>query len=246
MKKLQIIFLFIVLISMNTNAQYDSKGPNETSRFRPGIMWHYTGINPARTEKVRKYDRLIFDLTYNNWMGDLKPFKVNPSSIGLGTNLLFDYPLKKGNTLSLGWGFNHQWTHIRHDETFYHDFTNESTVYSISPVVSRTSLNFHQISIPLEIRFHKESWKHLKIHMGGKVGYLFALHEVTRLDNPNGKTIIKDYNFQDPNHLQYSAHIRLGIRNYALFGEYHFSPLFTNSKSTQLNLFRLGLSISLF
>jgi hypothetical protein len=242
--------LFILAITFTcvgqSLAQYDSKGENETSRFRPGLFWHYTGINPAKLEKVHKYDRLFFDISYNTWTGDLTPFKVKPTSIGFGTNLMFYVPLKKGNTVSLGWGFNHHWTHIRHDETFFNNLIEKSTEYSISPVESRSSLNFHQISIPLEIRFHKESWKHAKLHVGGKVGYLFGMNEKERLDNPNGKTIIQSYNFQDVNHLQYSAHIRLGIRNYALFGEYNFSKLFSNSKSTQLNVLRMGISISLF
>ncbi len=242
-----ILFLTSCLLTIFSNGQYDSKGPNETSRFRPGIMWHYTGINPAKLEKVHKYDRLIFDITYNDWAGDVKPFEVKPSSIGFGTNIMFDVPLKKGNTVSFGWGFNHHWTHIRHDNTFFVNLATKSTEYTVQSTPFKSSLNFHQVSIPLEMRFHKESWRHFKVHVGGKIGYLFGMNENTRLENPSGKkTVIKEYNFQDNNPLQYSAHIRLGLRNYALFGEYNFSPLFTNSKSTQVNVFRLGLSISLF
>lgn len=244
--KLRVAFLSTFLFFGSLSAQYDSKGPNETSRFKPGLFWHFTGINPAQIEKVHKYDRLVFDVTYNTWAGDLKPFKTKPTSIGFGTNFMFDVPLTKGNTVSFGWGFNHHWTHIRHDETFFNNLTLQSTEYSISPYDSKSALNFHQISIPLEMRFHKESWKHFKLHLGGKIGYLFGMNEHERLDNPNGKTTIKSYNFQDERHLQYSAHVRLGIRNYALFGEYNLASLFTNSNSTQLNVLRLGLSISLF
>jgi Outer membrane protein beta-barrel domain len=245
--KYALLMTVLCLVTPFFYGQYDSKGSKETSRFRPGIMWHYTGLNPARLEKVRKYDRLIFDITYNDWTGDLKSFGVKPTSIGLGTNFIFDVPLTKGNTVSFGWGFNHHVTHIRHDNTFFINLANKSTEYTFLQSASKSSLNFHQLSIPLELRFRKESWRHLKLHLGGKIGYVFAMHETSRLENPNGKkTIIKDYNFSDNNPLQYSAHLRFGLRNYALYGEYNFSKLFTNTQSTQLVIFRLGLSISLY
>lgn len=243
------LLLLLGFISFTTIVfgQYKSKTDDGVSRFRPGIFWHYTGLNPAKTEKVHKYDRLVFDVTYNDWVGDVDPFKIKPTSIGLGTNLIFDVPLSKGNTVSFGWGFNHHWTHIRHDQTFYNNLVKESTEYSVPPYEAKKSaLNFHQISIPLEIRFHKEEWKHVKFHLGGKVGYLFGMNENEQLENPDGKTIIKSYNFQDINPLQYSVHFRFGTRNFALFGEYNFSKLFSNSASTQLNVIRIGLSVSLF
>lgn len=242
-----LFFALFSLTSSTLHAQYDSKGEYETSRFRPGLFWYFTGLFPAKDEKVRKYDRLFFDISYNDWTGDLKPFGVKPSSIGFGTNLLFDVPLTKGNTVSFGWGFNHHWTHIRHDNTFFHNLTAKTTEYTELTQNIKSALNFHQISIPLELRFHKESWRHFKFHVGGKLGYAFGFHENTHLNNPGkGKTVIKDFNFQDSNPLQYSAHVRLGIRNYAVFGEYHFSPLFTEAKSTQLNILRFGISLSLF
>jgi hypothetical protein len=241
-----LLIVTILVLSNSTFGQYDSKGKDEATRFRPGFMWYYHGIGQTKDKRMRKYDRLVFDITYNDWTGDLKSFKAKPTSIGLGTNFIFDVPLTDGNTVSFGWGFNHHWTHIRHDETFFHNLTEKSTEFSNSQVEGRTSLNFHQLSVPLELRFHKEAWKHFKVHVGGKIGWQFAFNETTRLTNSEGKTIIKDYNFQDKNPLQYSAHLRLGLRNYAFFGEYNFSKLFTNSKSTQLNVLRLGVSISLF
>ncbi len=245
MKRFFLLYIMSLMVS-SVSAQYESTVEDETSRFRPGIFWYYHGLKPARTEKARKYDRLIFDLTYNTWTGDLDAFKSKPSSIGLGTNLIFDVPLKKGNPISFGWGFNHHWTHIRHDETFYNNLEKKYTEFAIAPYEARASLNFHQISVPLEFRFRKESWRHFKFHIGGKIGYLFGMNENERLENPYGKTVIKNYNFQDEVPLQYSAHLRLGIRNIALFGEYNFSKLFSNSLSTQLNTLRCGISFSVF
>ncbi len=238
-----IILLFTTQIAF---CQYDGKGADEASRFRPGSGWFYTGLRPAKSERPRKYDRLIFDILYNDWTGDLKPFQVKPTSIGFGTSLMFDLPLTKGNTISLGWGVNYNRTHIQHNNTFFTDLNNKSTKYSPSPVEMNSSLNYNQFAIPIEIRFRNESWKHFKVHIGGKIGYITNLNEKNVLKDETGKTKIKDYHFPDENNLQYSAHVRFGLRNFALFGEYNFAPLFSNSLSTQINVLRLGLSISLF
>jgi hypothetical protein len=242
------LFIGTILLfsSLTSFGQYDSKGENEVSRFRPGTMWFFTGMRPAKIEKTRKYDRLIFDVLYNDWTGDLKPFNVKSTSIGFGASLMFDVPLTKGNTVAFGWGLNYNRTHITHDNTFFTDLANTWTKCAESPVNVKSSLNYNQFSIPLELRFRKENWRHFKIHIGGKIGYITGLNENTLLKDETGKTKIKDYHFPDVNNLQYSAHVRVGLRNFALFGEYNFAPLFSNSASTQLNVLRVGLSFSLF
>jgi hypothetical protein len=240
------ISILFLTYSLSAFSQYDSKGEDEISRFRPGAFWFFNGLRPGKKEKVRKYDRLIFDVFYSDWTGDLKPFKVKPISIGFAANLMFDIPLTIGNTVAFGWGVNYTLSHIQHDNTFFTDMKNGWTKYTISPINLKSSFNYNQFSIPLELRFRNESWKHFKVHVGGKIGYIVNANEKSVLKDSEGKTIIKDYHFPDLNQMQYSAHIRLGLRNFALFGEYNFAPLFSSPQSTRLSVLRLGLSISLF
>jgi hypothetical protein len=65
-------------------------------------------------------------------------------------------------------------------------------------------------------------------------------------DSANGKMTVKNSQFPDIQRLLYSAHVRVGFRNFALFGSYQFSPVFSSSGSTHLNILQLGLSVSLF
>ena len=110
-----LIFIVILFSSYSVLAQYDGKGENEASRFRPGVMAFFTGLRPAKPGKPNKYDRLIFDLTYNDWIGDIDIFTNHWASIGLNTNFIFDIPLSAGNTVSLGLGVSHQYVYIRHN-----------------------------------------------------------------------------------------------------------------------------------
>lgn len=238
--------LFISLLFVgNLSAQYTSKEKDLKSRFRPGIAWFFTGLRPAETNKDRKYDRLMVDITYNDWTGDLKPFEIKPTSIGMGVSWLFDKPINKDNTMSLGYGLGYQRNNFRYDGAFLADQSKKSTSY-FNGTSAKNTLATNTVYLPIELRFRKEAWKHLKLHLGGKIGYNFNLHEKTILKGDFGRTVIKDYQLPDKNPLLYSAHIRVGLRNLALFGEYNFAPIFTNSSSTQLTIFRMGLTISLF
>src|SRR5574343_803525 len=135
--------LLLAILSFSLNAQYNSEGADLISRFRPGTMWFYTGLRPATPEKVRKYDRLMFDLTYNTFNGALKPFKNNWNSIGFNTNLMFEIPITKGNTVSFGIGFTHSLFSV---ETSGHIFGADST-YSKTLDRKSTRLNSSHITI---------------------------------------------------------------------------------------------------
>ncbi|MFT5778991.1 MAG: hypothetical protein ACI837_001948 [Crocinitomicaceae bacterium] len=244
-----LIGIILCLCSQMASAQYDSKGENEVSRFRPGFMWYFTGIKPAKEDKVRKYDRLIFDVTYNDWIGDRDLFNNHWASMGLNTNLLFDIPLTKGNTVSLGLGVAHQYTVIRHNGHLIEDKTLGTTTWMPkvdSNIFRKSTFGGNSFSIPLELRFRKESWRHFKFHIGGKIGYQVNTYSKYVTGNGSNREVEKDYGFVDQNSLIYSAHVRLGLRNWAIYGSYNFNTIFSNENSVQLNHVQMGLSISLF
>ena len=181
---LKSFFLFIsfLLLSNFSNAQYDSQGPDLISRFKPGGMWYFTGFRPAIPEKVRKYDRLIFDLTHNEWNGDLSPIQSRWTTIGLNTNLLFDIPLSKGNTVSIGTGLTYSMFKMRNDELiFTQDTSGRYTTLVQQPIVdfqpTKRYLGGNSFSVPLELRFRTKGWKHFKVHLGGRIGYQLNFYQ---------------------------------------------------------------------
>lgn len=242
---------FLAVLSLSAAAQDPSPQPNLISRFRPGAVWFFTGYRPAETEKVRKYDRLIFDLTYNDWTGDRQPFKNKWNSIGFNTNLMFDIPITKGNTMSLGLGICHSLYRISYSYLQFQVDASTSTtnVYDIQTFVPDEDKHFfcaNSLSVPVELRFRSPKWQHFKFHIGGKVGYTLNTFTKEVFESSIGKMEVKNSQFPDIHRLLYSAHARIGFRNFALFGSYQFSPVFSNSASTHLNILQLGLSISLF
>lgn len=242
------MILVSFLFTGNLTAQYSSDGIDLISRFKPGSMWFFTGLRPGESEKVRKYDRLIFDFHYNDWNGDNKPFKNRWASIGFTTNILFDIPITKGNTISFGTGISHTLFRIIHHNEFVVDSTNTFTTYNLISTLDEKKhlLGGNSLAIPVELRFRTKGWKHFKFHIGGKVGYQLNMYSKTSWQGENGRQFYKSYDFPDVNRLIYSAHFRIGIRNWALFGSYNLNSLFSHSNSTELNLMQMGISISLF
>lgn len=246
--KSRLVLVFMLLLTAQVHAQYNSEG-NLTSRFRPGFMWFFTGYQPATPEKLRKYDRLIFDVTYNDWMGDRQPFKVHWSSIGFNTNLMFDIPMTSKNLASFGIGFCYGMQQMKHNEIVVIDSTHSYTQFHATaelPDVMKSSFVGHNFSVPIEFRFRTKGWKHFKVHIGGKIGYQLALTNKVRFDDGEDKYTMRYKSLPDVSRLTYSAHVRIGLRNWALFGSYNFNPLFKSNNSIQLNTFQMGLSVSLF
>lgn len=243
--KIAIIFSCVSLLVVG---QYNSEGEAK-SRFRPGIMWYNTGWKPAKPGKLRKYDRLMFDITYNDWMGDRKPFKMQGPSMGMNVNWLFEFPIVNKNLVSFAIGPSYGFYNLRHDLPMAYDPVNKTTVFGDEQDVGyfgKRKLIGHQLSIPIEFRFRTKGWRHFKVHIGGKIGYQLSLFEKARFEQNGEEIVQKNHSAPDVNRFIYSAHVRLGIRNFALYGSYNFNPFYSSDGSTKLNLLQLGLTVSLF
>ena len=247
--KNKIVLLFVLICSHLLAQDSTFHEDKLKSRFRPGIMWNYTGLKPAKEGKGFKYDRLMFDVTYNDWAGDRTPFKVQGPSMGMNVSFMFDIPMNKKGTVSFGVGPQYGFYNIRHDLAyafnFDQDFTTLDTPENVG-AIGHVSAVGNFIQAPFEFRFRTKGWSHFKVHLGGKIGYLAAFNHKSKMVTDEYTMVRKDFSTPDLNRLLYSAHIRIGIRNWALYASYNFNPMFKNEQSTQLNQFQMGLTISLY
>lgn len=229
--------------------QYLEREVGLKSRFRPGIMWFFNGGRPYDAKMLRKYDRFIVDVVYNDWFGDRKSFSGPWYSIGVNTQLMFDVVLRESNTVSFGWGIG--WSHVNNisSELLERDFVNNATYLTSFPSGDEPShykFVANYLEIPLELRFRSAGYNHFKFMMGAKIGVQLNAYDQYR-EQESGTTIrMREYGFADNSLLRYGAIARMGFRNYAIFGELFFSNLFSNRESAQLLPFSLGVSISLF
>lgn len=242
MFKILVTICFAVLLPWGTFAQKPDS--MLVTRYRPGIMWFYSGLRPSGLVDARKYDRFVIDILHNGWNGDSqKAFQQHGSSIGWNIQLFFDIPLTARNTVALGIGLGYGHTRIRYDQMLQRDEVHRTTLLAdYGPTVDKSVFRSNKLFVPVELRFRTPGWRHVKLHVGGRIGYNFKTSSNIYTDGDKTKTT----GFYDQNHLLLSTHARLGIRNWGLTASYNFTPYFKNAQSAQLNGFELGLSISLF
>lgn len=230
-------------------AQYNAKDDGLVSRFKPGIGWYFSGTKPYKEKKLRKYDRFIIDIAYNDWQGDRDLFQSPWQSLGFNMALMADKVIAKNNTFSIGYGLGFSHYNNKTNKDLERDAQQGTTLFS--PFVSeegitRNKFTANYIEVPLEFRFKTKGFKHFKFMIGGKFGYQLNSFSKTIQEDQGQRHIVKIYNFPDNNKFRYGATVRIGIRNWALFGAYYFSELFTNDDSVQLTPVSMGISISLF
>jgi hypothetical protein len=248
MNKLITILILLTLTPL-LQAQFIAEDVGLTSRFKPGIGWFYSGAEPYEQKKLRKYDRLVVDVVYNDWHGDREFFSSPWNSIGFNISLLFDKVLTPANTLSFGYGLAFSHYNNRTRLFLERNTTDNFTELIPFPELDNTlryKFTANYLEIPLELRIRTKGRSHFKWIIGGTVGY--QLNSFTqRVFELNGTTYRNRIaGFPDNNDWRLGATMRLGVRNYAFYAAYYFTPLFTSEKSVNLTPFSLGVSFSLF
>src|SRR5690554_7502716 len=136
MKTTIAILIAVILNFTSIIAQYSEENDGLHSRYRPGVGWFYSGLTPFEEGKLRKYDRLMIDIVYNDWHGEQKLLSSPLSSIGFNTSFMFDVVLSKANTVSLGVGIAYSHYNNKTKVQFLRNFDENHTVIGDFPTRS--------------------------------------------------------------------------------------------------------------
>ena len=238
-----LLFLGLFLFSCVIQAQKNDS--QLISRQRPGLFWYFDGLRPTKSADNHKFDRLIFDLTYSDWLGDLKPFQNRWNSIGFNTNFMKDIKFKELRFFSLGMGVGYGFSTISSDQRF---MDNKPIVEMInlekSGVFDYATIHAHRFYVPFELRFYTKNWNRFKFVIGGSAGLLTGFNQT--LIGRDGLKQEKSNLKSNVQVLNYGIHCRFGLRNIAFFGSYQINSLFRERGNPNIHPLQLGLSLSLF
>ena len=226
---------------------FSQKDSNLISRHRPGIFWYFNGLRPIKDADNRKYDRLILDLTYNDWAGSVDPFQNKWNSLGLNTNIISDLRFQNMKTFSLGIGVGYGYSTIATNRKIIETSHNSVALSYKQPTESYNyaSIHLHRLYVPLELRFASEKWNRVKFIIGGTIGIQSGLKQVLVTRESLNKQKEKN-NLIGSSLLNYGLHFRFGLRNISLFGAYQLNPIFKKGENPNLHLIQFGVSLSLF
>lgn len=247
-------FLLIFCTQQNTFAQ---KNENKKEGKSP--------VNKVKNvTRAKSSDRIVFDLTHDNWIGAPDSVKTNWYSRGFAANLFFDKRLGQSPiSVAIGAGVSCQ--NVFHNSFISTDSvgTELKTVFNPIPEsinYKKNKLATTYLDVPFELRLHtnpKSPSRSFKLAIGAKVGLLINEHTKYKGDNVFGtygitganppEVKIKTYNTPNINKFRYGVTARIGYGNINLFGFYSLSPLFQADKAvTTINPFSVGISFNSF
>jgi len=126
----KLITISFILLSFFSNAQ-DLETPEGKTQYRPGIFWFLNGFNSPKKGQKRKYDRLMVDVLYNDWVGDVDPFKNSAASIGANFYWMSDIQFSPKSTASFGIGFCYGFWNIRHNNSLSTNSITKESIYQL-------------------------------------------------------------------------------------------------------------------
>jgi hypothetical protein len=197
-----------------------------------------------RNYKLEPNDRLILEVNHTSWLGYPGNIKTVLPSIGVNFSLMFDKALGNSNfTIGYGIGlFSHNF-HSNADFLYVRDSVGNNLTTKLEPYNRPVSLNRYAekiLEIPVELRFRTKTDRQLKIHVGGKIGYV--VNDFRSIKDNDGK--IRVYNIKNVNHLRYGLNFRIGFEQIALCATYYLSEVFEKDKGPAgIHPFAFGIAI---
>ncbi len=194
-------------------------------------------------------DRLVVDLTFDQWLHNENGLKLKWHSRGFNTYFMYDIQLgKKKKLFSVAPGLG-----ISTSSIFHNTFLVEDTVTGTELVVrndnyKRNKLGLTYVDIPLELRFRStpnaknKSWK---FALGFKAGVLIDSKTKVKQEDANGNMkIYKEKRYGDLNRFRYGATVRFGYGPFNFFGYYSLAKLFDKGMGPDITPISMGISIN--
>jgi hypothetical protein len=204
-------------------------------------------INKEVANYIQREDKLIMNLTSDNWSGLPSEFTSKPfRSRGFSFLLMNDRMNKTGNYgVGLGLGFMSQNVHTN---ALVVDTTVNETSASLQKIpdslnynLNKLSLNFITASVELRFRTNlNKQGERFKFNVGFLAVILVQSH--TKYDDDNGK--FKTYHVKYLNTFQYGLTGRIGYDNYALTAYYSLVDVFKDGEGPSLTPYSLGISFT--
>jgi hypothetical protein len=196
-------------------------------------------------------DRLVVDLTFDQWLHDENGLKLKWHSRGFNTYFMYDIQLgKKKKLFSVAPGLGISTSSIFHNANVKD--TVNGTTFNIDPTVTdnykKNKFGLTYVDIPLELRFRStpnaknKSWK---FALGFKAGVLIDSKVKVKQEDANGNMkIYKEKRYGDLNRFRYGATVRFGYGPFNFFGFYSIAKLFDKGMGPDITPISMGISIN--
>ncbi len=226
-------------------------------------------INARSLPKVKSRDRLIIELTHDNWLNKPAYIETKWFSRGFNAFMMWDVPLTKNGTISVAPGFGISNTNVFTNVLIQRSALDGSTYFNIIPdyvlnettpndltdsvrlEYSKSKLAVSSLDIPLELRFrtNPHKGKPFKLALGARIGYVVNAHTKYKGDDyrdGSDRSVTLKESVLNINRFKYGVTARIGYGNFNIFGFYSLSKLFNTSLAPEITPISVGISFNSF
>lgn len=205
-------------------------------------------FNPFKVKVLEQSDIFGVDIYWSDWYNKSQSIKTKGFSFGFNINYFYDisFTRKKKTSLAIGIGYNFFNMHnqgrldVLQDSITGNQYTRFNHLSAQEIVDSKKNkIAINTIDVPIELRFRIKTGKDMiKIYPGFKFGYILGLSYIRKTDQ--GKTTITNY--PDMNNWRLAPTLRIGYKDFFVFGSIDLMPIFSNEASSRFTPIRIGVS----
>ncbi|MBL7743475.1 MAG: outer membrane beta-barrel protein [Chitinophagaceae bacterium] len=211
---------------------------------------------PAIDLSGRANDHFLLQLGYTGWAG--RPDTITPSGFSKSINVyfMFDFPFKTNPKLSMAFGPGISTDNIIFKEHFV-GIRENSSVFQISDRSDtnhfrKTKLTTVYLEAPVEFRYTKDPLnpgKSLKFAIGVKVGTMLKAYTKSKDWQTKSDATINSYTQKEAskqyfNTTRLSAHARIGLGHFSLYGSYQITTLLKDGAGAEIRPYSIGITLS--
>ncbi len=223
-----------------------------TILFFSGIVGHsigqftladmYVGFFLQDKDSIERQNRIVIDVTNEQWIDGAKEIKMKWYSWGLSFSRMFEYPFSK--KFSIAFGPAVRTLHHYNNAQFFQYINSSNTIVdSLVPYRSTVSYSANKLVLSYvdlcsELRIKGGKKNNFKFFIGFRGGYMFNNH----IKFVDGKTKYKKYNIDGVEKFSFGPTLRIGFGNVCIYGNYLMTPVYKNNSNQKINTMSVGLS----
>ncbi len=205
----------------------------------------------ADDDGPEKFDRIIFDANFNNWVSAPAGINQGNYSLGFSAYWMKDIPLGKKSNAAFAFGAGFDSHNVHSNGRFITDILPDGSTYTnLVPYPDnyhyrKNKVSFNYIEVPVELRLRtmnksREERRafNMRVYLGFKAGWLISDH--TKYIDAESK--YKVFYLDNTMDYRYGPTLRIGFNKIAFNAFYSLTPVFEEGKGVELIPFSVGLS----
>lgn len=196
-------------------------------------------FNPTSIKPIDQDDIWSVDVAVNTWSKEQQSPVARKLSYTLGLTYHYEFNFSQDKRFAIALGVGYKYTQLNHNGRFSNDSTNSTQWNPVTHAenIDYSRLNLHSIVVPLEFRIKTK--KEFKLYIGYQMSAYLGIKNKSRIDG-NKRSFST---FNTFNTFQHGPRIRIGFKDYFIYGNMFLSNLFSNTKNTSIQLFEIGISL---